>query len=132
MKTVNELEKIIIEQQKEIDFLKNRIAKLESKKHNERGAGRKSNLTQEQINKVDELHLQGLSYGAIAKEVGISKAYVYKLINKQNNEPMTEAEYNKYRERTNILRKGLREMGHTHSLTEDLPTYEEYIKELNK
>lgn len=53
------------------------------KKHNERGAGRKSNLTEEQLEKIKELHQEGLSYGAIAKEVGISKAYVYKLINKQ-------------------------------------------------
>jgi len=49
-------------------------------KHNARGAGRKSTLTEEQVNKIKELHKQGLSYGAIAKEVGFSKAYVYKLI----------------------------------------------------
>lgn len=58
---------------------------MEQKKHNERGAGRKSSLTQEQINKIKELHEQGLSYGAIAKEAGLSKAYVYKLINKREN-----------------------------------------------
>lgn len=132
METVEELKKIIIAQQKEIDLLKSRIAELESKKRNERGAGRKSNLTQEQIYKINELHLQGLSYGAIAKEVRISKAYVYKLINKQNEKPMTEDEYNKYREHVNILRKDLRDAGHTHSLTKDLPAYEEYIKDFSK
>lgn len=55
----------------------------ETKKHNERGAGRKSTLTDEKIQKIKELHSQGLSYGKIAKEVGLSKAYVYKLINKR-------------------------------------------------
>lgn len=128
MPTINELEKIIIAQQKEIDFLKSKIEKLESKKHNERGAGRKSTLSKEKINRVNELHLQGLSYGAIAKEVGISKAYVYKLINKQENKIMTEDEYNRYREHTNSLRKGLRNIGHNHAGTKDLPTYEEYLK----
>lgn len=52
-------------------------------KHNERGAGRKSTLTQEQLDKVQQLHEQRLSYGVIAKEIGLSKAYVYKLIKKQ-------------------------------------------------
>lgn len=54
------------------------------KGHNERGAGRKSNLTEEQKDKIKKLHQEGLSYGAIAKEVGLSKAYVYKLISKHN------------------------------------------------
>ncbi len=54
------------------------------KKHNERGAGRKSNLTKEQKDKIKKLNQEGLSYGAIAKEVGLSKAYVYKLISKHN------------------------------------------------
>jgi hypothetical protein len=44
---------------------------------------------------------------------------------------MTEDEYNKYRNRTNILRRGLREMGHTHEETKDLPPYDEYIKNFN-
>ncbi|MCY6354368.1 helix-turn-helix domain-containing protein [Clostridium sp. ZS2-4] len=51
------------------------------KKHNERGAGRRSNLTEEQMQGIKELHQEGMSYGKIAKEVGLSKAYVYKLIN---------------------------------------------------
>jgi hypothetical protein len=50
--------------------------------HNERGAGRKSKLTTEQIKKVKQLRNEGKSYGAISKEVGMSKAYVYKLIKK--------------------------------------------------
>ncbi len=54
------------------------------KGYNERGAGRKSNLTEEQKDKIKKLHQQGLSYGAIAKEVELSKAYVYKLISKHN------------------------------------------------
>ncbi|MCY6485899.1 helix-turn-helix domain-containing protein [Clostridium aestuarii] len=53
------------------------------KKHNERGAGRKSKLTDEQLQKIKMLYQNGKSYGSIAKEVGLSKAYVYKLINKQ-------------------------------------------------
>ena len=57
------------------------VKKEEGKVHNERGAGRKSKLTQEQLDKVNELHKQGLSYNKIGQEVGISKAYVYKLIN---------------------------------------------------
>lgn len=66
--------------------LENQLAKLQEKepKHNERGAGRKSSLTDEQIQNVKELHQQGLSYGAIAKKVNLSKPYVYKLINAQN------------------------------------------------
>ena len=61
--------------------LENKLSELEPK-YNERGAGRKSTLTNEHLQKVRELHQQGLSYGAVAKEVGLSKAYVYKLINK--------------------------------------------------
>lgn len=65
--------------------LEKKLAKTDPK-HNERGAGRKRTLTDEQLEKVQELHQQGKSYGAIAKEVGISKAYVYKLINKQQDQ----------------------------------------------
>lgn len=129
-------DEIINTQQKEIEFLKNKIAEIEFKevkKHNERGAGRKSNLTKEQIWKINELYSKGFSYAAIAKEVKISKAYVYKLINKQSNaendkQPMSKEAYEKYRKHSNILRKQLRDMGHTHTLSEDLPSYEEYIK----
>lgn len=59
------------------------INKETEKKHNERGAGRKSTLVDEQLDKIKELKEQGLSYGNIAKEVELSKAYVYKLINKR-------------------------------------------------
>jgi DNA-binding NarL/FixJ family response regulator len=87
-----ELRYKVMERQKdkEIERLKDRINQFESKQidkctiHNERGAGRKSQLTPEQSEKVYSLHQQGLSYGKIATEVGISKAYVYKLISKQN------------------------------------------------
>jgi YesN/AraC family two-component response regulator len=58
------------------------INKETNKKHNERGAGRKSTLTQEQLMQVEHLHKQGLSYSKIGEEVGISKTYVYKLIKK--------------------------------------------------
>ncbi|WP_461207643.1 helix-turn-helix domain-containing protein [Clostridium sp. DL1XJH146] len=62
---------------------KSLINKKTEKIHNARGAGRKSNLTQEQLQKVYELHKQGMSYSKIGEEVGISKAYVCKLIKKQ-------------------------------------------------
>jgi YesN/AraC family two-component response regulator len=62
---------------------KSLINKKTEKIHNARGAGRKSNLTQEQLQKVYDLHNQGLSYSKIGQEVGISKAYVFKLIKKQ-------------------------------------------------
>lgn len=52
------------------------------KVHNDRGAGRKSKLTTEQLDIVIELHQKGLSYNKIGQEVGLSKAYVYKLIKK--------------------------------------------------
>lgn len=130
-------DELINKQQREIEYLEKRIKELEFKEikqHNERNAGRKSNITKEQILKINKMHSEGQSYGAIAKEVGISKAYVYKLINKQynvhdSNQMMTKEAYEKYRERVNILRKELRDMGHTHKLTEDLPPYEEYIKQ---
>lgn len=61
------------------------LQKKEKTKHNERGAGRKRTLTNKQLENIQMLHKQGLSYGAIAKEVGFSKAYVYKLINVRNN-----------------------------------------------
>jgi YesN/AraC family two-component response regulator len=48
--------------------------------HNERGAGRKSKLTVEQLKKLEKLHNKGLSYKRIGDAVGISKAYAYKLI----------------------------------------------------
>ena len=66
-------------------ILINKCMKLEKlkPKHNGRGAGRKRTITDAQLEKINDLHKQGLSYGAIAKEVGFSKSYVYKLINKQ-------------------------------------------------
>jgi YesN/AraC family two-component response regulator len=68
-----------------IEIIKSRSQNNKETKrvHNERGAGRKSSLTEEQRQKINELHKQNLSYGKIAKEVGLSKAYVYKLIKKQ-------------------------------------------------
>lgn len=69
-----------------VEFLRAENLKLTNKKskkvHNERGAGRKSNLTTEQVQRIEKLHQKGKSYGAIAKEVGLSKSYIYKLINK--------------------------------------------------
>ena len=59
------------------------LTRITNKKHNERGAGRKSRLTEETLQKINYLREQGFSYGEIAKEVELSKAYVYKLINKQ-------------------------------------------------
>ncbi|SHH23903.1 hypothetical protein [Clostridium grantii] len=55
------------------------------KKHNERGAGRKSSIEQIQIDKILELHKQELSYSKIGEQVGLSKSYVFKLIKKHNN-----------------------------------------------
>lgn len=57
-----------------------------TEKHNARGAGRKSTLTQEQLQKIHQLYKEGLSYGAIAKEVGVSKTYAYKLIKEHKDE----------------------------------------------
>jgi chromosome segregation ATPase len=54
-------------------------------KHNERGAGRKGMKDyQEKLDKILELHQQGLSYSKIGQEVGLSKGYVCKLIKKVN------------------------------------------------
>lgn len=72
-------------EKQEKDILSSKVIALENNnnRHNSRGAGRKSKLTVEQINKILLLRQEGLSYGAIAKEVKLSKAYVYKLINKR-------------------------------------------------
>lgn len=71
-------------------ILKERIEELESssvqKIKNERNAGRKRKLSNEEIAIIDKLHLQGKSIRFIAKEVGCSVGLVHKII----NEPIKE------------------------------------------
>ncbi|SHH23482.1 hypothetical protein [Clostridium grantii] len=56
--------------------LKNKVSKIINKenlkKHNDRGAGRKSILPKEQLMQVETLHKQGLSYSKTEKEVGLA------------------------------------------------------------
>lgn len=70
--------------------LKAKIAALEEnsvqKIKNERNAGRKRKLSNEEIAIIDKLHLQGKSIRFIAKEVGCSVGLVHKII----NEPIKE------------------------------------------
>jgi hypothetical protein len=56
------------------------------RKCNERGAGRKSSLTDGQLELILELRHQQLSYNEIAQKVGLSKTYVHKLIREQNDQ----------------------------------------------
>ncbi|MDU3192883.1 MAG: helix-turn-helix domain-containing protein [Finegoldia magna] len=71
-------------------ILKERIEELEAssvqKIKNERNAGRKRKLSNEEIAIIDKLHLQGKSIRFIAKEVGCSVGLVHKII----NEPIKE------------------------------------------
>lgn len=49
---------------------------------NERGAGRKEKLTQDQKARAKVLRIQGLSYRKIAENMECSVATIYKIINK--------------------------------------------------
>lgn len=60
----------------ELNFYK---SKVETK--NIRGAGRKSKATLEQIETIQKLNSEGLSYGKIAKEVGLSVGTVFNIVN---------------------------------------------------
>lgn len=70
--------------------LKDKVTALEEngvhKIKNERNAGRKRKLGDEEIAIIDKLHLQGKSIRFIAKEVGCSVGLVHKII----NEPIKE------------------------------------------
>ena len=80
------LEKQILELVDQNIKLKNRIIELEGqnsvqKIKNERNAGRKRKLSNEEIAIIDKLHLQGKSIRFIAKEMGCSVGLVHKIIN---------------------------------------------------
>lgn len=62
----------ILNLQEELKTLKN------NNKHNARNAGRKKEITQDEIIKINELRSQGKTYQAIQKELGISYGNVYK------------------------------------------------------
>lgn len=49
------------------------------KKHNERGAGRKSKLSSAQIAEIQSQRRNGTSYRALAKEYGCSAGTIYKV-----------------------------------------------------
>lgn len=49
------------------------------KTHNERGAGRKSKLSSEQIAEIQSQRRNGMSYRALAKEYGCSAGTIYKV-----------------------------------------------------
>lgn len=49
------------------------------KKHNERGAGRKSKLSSAQIAEIKSQRQNGMSYRALAKEYGCSAGTIYKV-----------------------------------------------------
>ena len=74
------------ENQKLKEKIKLLTPQLLEKKCNERGAGRKSNLTDDQLELILELRHQQLSYNEIAQKVGLSKTYVHKLICEQNDQ----------------------------------------------
>lgn len=58
------------------------IESLKKSKHNERGAGRKKVITQEEINRIFHLHKeQGMSMRGIAREVGYSVALISNILN---------------------------------------------------
>jgi YesN/AraC family two-component response regulator len=62
------------------------INNVADKKHNERGAGRKSRLTEEDVQKILELYRIGVSYRKIAKQMGLSDVYIAKLIKKTGSD----------------------------------------------
>lgn len=90
------------------------------KKHNERGAGRKSKFNKEQIQQIQLERAKGKSIRVIAEEFGCSVGLVHKLIN--------EGWYNKdidtLRQIIKLREKTIKEFG----FIEEGGVYQEYLK----
>ena len=63
-----------------------KVQLIESEKpHNERGAGRKSSLTPQQLAEMLALHQQGMGATELAKKYGISRQTIYKQLERAQN-----------------------------------------------
>jgi len=81
----NEYNKLIIENQKLINEnieLSNNLNQKELKEHNSRNAGRKSLASNEMIQDVLSLHVEGTTQSEIAKRFGVSVGTVNSIIKK--------------------------------------------------
>lgn len=99
---------------------KEKVHKLNSEKpKNERGAGRKPKFLEVEVATMHMYRLQGKTIKEIAEIYDCSVGLVHKLINEK--ETTDKKEYTEEdKKRINALRKGLRELGHNHSLTKDM------------
>ena len=95
---------------------------IKPKKHNERGAGRKSKFTKEQVKQIEIERAKGKSIRAIAEEFGCSVGLVHKLISKSNN--WYNDDIDTLRRRIELRGKTIEEFG----FIEDGGTYQEYLK----
>lgn len=100
LETKQELERAYTEIErlkKHIKWQSGRIERLEnrnaSKKHNERGAGRKSKIDTELENKVLALHKQGLSLRKISENVELSHTAASKIIKNFTKENRNKIEF---------------------------------------
>lgn len=82
-KILKEVIKRVKELEKENEQLKNNGSRSRSTTHNERGAGRKSRFTDEQIEKIRMHRLQGKKIKEIAEMFDCSIGLIHKLINEK-------------------------------------------------
>lgn len=78
-------EKLLEEVEKEYESQRAVEGKDKCGIRNPRGAGRKSNITEERIRKAKELKEKGYRMREIGKEMGCSLGHVHKLIHEQPN-----------------------------------------------
>lgn len=74
---INQAEYLQLKQENEMlksenCILKQKLRRLEEKRHNSRGAGRKSKLSPDQIDEIRNQRRQGVSYRALAEQYGCS------------------------------------------------------------
>ena len=60
-------------------ILKQKLRRLEEKRHNSRGAGRKNKLSSSQINEVRNRRQQGMSYRTLAEQYKCSTGTIYNI-----------------------------------------------------
>lgn len=63
-------------------ILKQKVKRLEEKRHNSRGAGRKNKLSPSQIEEIQAQWQQGLSYRALAAKYGCSVGTICNICSK--------------------------------------------------
>ena len=60
-------------------ILKQKLRRLEEKRHNSRGAGRKNKLSSSQINEIRNQRQQGMSYRTLAEQYKCSTGTIYNI-----------------------------------------------------